>query len=137
MIPLDMDPHALEMDMGAMFGCLQSPFINTSIPDQKKRRQTAAPSTLSFSRKVPKTKDRMWETQSEEGGIATAPVNGKEVKNCISIETIVDALQSIPGMDDELFLDACHLLEDEKKAEMFVALDAARRQKWLLRKLRT
>ena len=139
MLPLDMDPHALEMDMDEMFGCLQSPVINTSIiSDQKKRRQSAAPSTLACSRKVPKTKERMiWESQSEQEGIATAPVNGKEVKNCISIETIVDALQSIPGMDDELFLDACHLLEDEKKAEMFVALDTERRQKWLLRKLRT
>ncbi|KAJ9682048.1 hypothetical protein PVL29_018098 [Vitis rotundifolia] len=136
MIPMDIDPHALEMDMDEMFGCLQSPFRNTNISDQKKRRQSAAPSTLACSRKVPKTKERMWESPSEKEGVATALVNDKEVKNCISIETIVDALQSIPGMDDELFLDACHLLEDEKKAEMFVALDAARRQKWLLRKLR-
>ncbi|KAI4348857.1 hypothetical protein L6164_009527 [Bauhinia variegata] len=53
-----------------------------------------------------------------------------------SIDNVIGVLQSIPDMDDDLILDACDFLEDERRARMFLALDANLRRKWLLRKLR-
>lgn len=53
-----------------------------------------------------------------------------------SVEKVVEAIQVLPEMDEDLILDACDFLEDEKKAKMFLALDFKLRKKWLLRKLR-
>ncbi|OWM86815.1 hypothetical protein CDL15_Pgr015851 [Punica granatum] len=59
----------------------------------------------------------------------------KERKN-YTMECAISALQAIADVDDDLLLDACDLLEDERKAKRFLALDAPLRKKWLLRKLR-
>ncbi|KAG8389531.1 hypothetical protein BUALT_Bualt02G0239000 [Buddleja alternifolia] len=56
--------------------------------------------------------------------------------NVVPIERVIAAIQELPDMDEELVLDACDLLEDEKKAKTFLALDGKLRKKWLLRKLR-
>lgn len=57
--------------------------------------------------------------------------------NSISIENVIQAVQALPDMDEDLVLDACDFLEDERKAKTFLALDAKLRKKWLIRKLRT
>ncbi|XP_061365529.1 L10-interacting MYB domain-containing protein [Gastrolobium bilobum] len=61
----------------------------------------------------------------------------KNDDNSISIENVIEAVQALPDMDEDLVLDACDFLEDEKKAKTFIALDAKLRKKWLIRKLRT
>ncbi|XP_030544450.1 L10-interacting MYB domain-containing protein isoform X3 [Rhodamnia argentea] len=62
-------------------------------------------------------------------------VNWREPKS-YTIEGAISALQEIPDIDDDILLDACDLLEEERKARTFLALDAPLRKKWLLRKLR-
>ncbi|CAN6479106.1 unnamed protein product [Victoria cruziana] len=66
-------------------------------------------------------------------GLATA---FKEVKNCQLVEKYISALSEIPGMDPDLFLAACDLLEDERKAKTFLALNMDLRKRWLIKKLR-
>lgn len=56
--------------------------------------------------------------------------------NSGSIESVIEAIQALPDMDEDLVLDACDLLEDENKAKTFMALDVKLRKKWLTRKLR-
>ncbi|KAK7830408.1 hypothetical protein CFP56_028212 [Quercus suber] len=102
----------------------------------ERKRPTETPLESQRPRKVQKTDNRMEEALSEIAGVVKRLVNKKENKNCKLIESAIDALQAIPDIDDELMLDACDLLEDEKKAKTFLALDIALRRKWLLRKLR-
>lgn len=61
----------------------------------------------------------------------------KSDDNSVAIETVIEAVQALPDMDDDLVLDACDFLEDEKKAKTFLALDVKLRKKWLIRKLRS
>lgn len=60
----------------------------------------------------------------------------EENMNTIPVEVVVAAIQALPDMDEDLVLDACDFLEDEKKAKIFLALDVKLRKKWLMRKLR-
>lgn len=52
------------------------------------------------------------------------------------VENVIEAVQRLPDMDDDLILDACDLLEDDKKSKTFLSLDVQLRKKWLIRKLR-
>ncbi|RDX88564.1 L10-interacting MYB domain-containing protein, partial [Mucuna pruriens] len=54
-----------------------------------------------------------------------------------SVDNVITVLQAIPGLDDDLILDACDFLEDERRARVFLALAPPLRKKWLLRKLRS
>ncbi|KAJ7973018.1 L10-interacting MYB domain-containing protein [Quillaja saponaria] len=60
----------------------------------------------------------------------------KDDENTVSIETVIEAVQALPDMDEDLVLDACDFLEDDNKAKTFLALDVKLRKKWLRRKLR-
>ncbi|KAL2345453.1 hypothetical protein Fmac_006738 [Flemingia macrophylla] len=69
--------------------------------------------------------------------MAVVNVSAKKNDNSILIENVIEAVQALPDMDDDLVLDACDFLEDERKAKTFLALDTKLRKKWLIRKLRT
>ncbi|KAH0987514.1 hypothetical protein GBA52_014691 [Prunus armeniaca] len=82
--------------------------------------------------------EEIQELLNEKPHIVKGLVGDEEDKDCCSIERIVAALETVPGMDDELLLEASLILEDDddKKAKMFVAMDVAARKKKLYRKLR-
>ncbi|XVE62974.1 hypothetical protein DITRI_Ditri06bG0162500 [Diplodiscus trichospermus] len=132
-IKSEMDEDALDMGFNDIFGDLQSLASEFEIPDQRKRRKTDA-SSISSLRRPPKPNQEMQHASDEKPDMVKTSLN-KEEHYYSSIESVVDALQAIPGMDDVLFLDACKLLEDEKKAQMFVAMDVDQRRRWLSRKL--
>ncbi|RDY06143.1 L10-interacting MYB domain-containing protein, partial [Mucuna pruriens] len=104
-----------------IMGDLQSSAREFKTSYGRKKRKSQAVLTSSNAGKVQKT--LLGEMQDYE----------EEKDN--SIERIVAALQTIPDLDDELFLEACLLLEDKRKARMFVAMDSSARRRWLLRKL--
>lgn len=54
------------------------------------------------------------------------------------LDQVFDVVQTMPGLDDDLILDACEFLSlDDKRAVMFMKLDERLRRKWLLKKLRS
>ncbi|KAF9604293.1 hypothetical protein IFM89_005619 [Coptis chinensis] len=46
----------------------------------------------------------------------------EENNDIISVENVMSALQAVPDIDEDLLLDACDFLEDEKKAKISLAL---------------
>ncbi|KAE9612406.1 putative Myb/SANT-like domain-containing protein [Lupinus albus] len=93
-----------------------------------KRHPPNTPETLNASKKARK--------YSEGMAVAVTSLTKKTKKeDGFCIGNVITVLQAIPDMDDDLILDACDFLEDERRARMFLALDANLRKKWLLRKL--
>ncbi|XP_035538979.1 L10-interacting MYB domain-containing protein isoform X2 [Juglans regia] len=113
----------------------QVPAGNTEPCDDQRKRPAETTSKSQRPGKAQKTGKRMEEAISEMACVVKRLVHNKENKNYKLIESAIDALQAIPDIDDELMLDACDLMEDEKKAKTFLALDITLRKKWLLRKL--
>ncbi|PON56545.1 Myb/SANT-like domain containing protein [Trema orientale] len=125
------------MGMDDIFCDLQSPAREFEISDQRKKRKSSTLSKSECSKKVQRIiKEEMEETFDEKPGLEKWLVSSGEENDHCSIESVVAALETVPDMNDELFLEACELLEDERKAKMFVAMDVTARKKWLLRKLR-
>ncbi|XP_065633538.1 L10-interacting MYB domain-containing protein isoform X2 [Quercus suber] len=107
--------------------------------DQKNKRQLE--NQLSYVHlKKPRIKDESMADALREMASAVNSLSDKkkddENSNSIPIENVIEAVQALPDMDEDLVLDACDFVEDEKKAKTFLALDVKLRKKWLLRKLR-
>uniref|UniRef100_A0A2N9I4Z3 Myb/SANT-like domain-containing protein n=1 Tax=Fagus sylvatica TaxID=28930 RepID=A0A2N9I4Z3_FAGSY len=103
---------------------------------EQKRLQPDMPQTFQLSKKARRLHGGMADVLREMAVAVTSLTKKQKQENSISTEDVIDVLQAIPDMDDDLLLDACDLLEDEKRARMFLALDAPLRKKWLMRKLR-
>lgn len=114
---------------------------DTNLNDQQKKRQLEVQPTFQPSKKAQKINDVGMEDAMQEMAVAVTTLTKKKKKkkkngNCISTKNVIDALQAIPDIDEDLLLDACDFLEDERRARMFLALDETLRKKWLTRKLR-
>ncbi|MBA0807037.1 hypothetical protein Gohar_022867 [Gossypium harknessii] len=130
------DCFASEVVLDRACGNLQTPSGDINLSDQQMKRSIATPQ-LERASKAQKTEQEMQKMLSKMAGAVTRLASKNGNKNYSTIESAVDALQALPDMDDELLLDACDLLEDERKAKTFLALDITLRKKWLLRKLRS
>ncbi|XP_039007618.1 L10-interacting MYB domain-containing protein-like [Hibiscus syriacus] len=135
-LDVETDHCASDTILDRAFGDLQTPGGDINLSDQQRKRPTAT-ADIERASKAQKTKQDMQKMLSKMTGVVTRLANKNENKNHSTIENAVDALQALPDMDDELLLDACDLLEDERKAKTFLALDVTLRKKWLLRKLRS
>ena len=107
------------------------------ISQHRKRPAEMISLDTELSKKVHRTENDVQKALSEMAGVVTRLVSMRQHHNYKAGEGAIDALQAIPDIDDELMLDACDFLEDERKAKTFMALDATLRKKWLLRKLRS
>ncbi|XP_023520773.1 uncharacterized protein LOC111784223 isoform X1 [Cucurbita pepo subsp. pepo] len=111
--------------------CRSDSFTECKTPYERKGFESSTPSTSFGSKRVKRIKEEMQEIDSSKGSLVKNMVHVVDY----SIENVVSALQSVPDMDDELFLEACKLLEDERKAKVFVAMDVTTRKRWLSKKL--
>nr|POF25565.1 uncharacterized protein CFP56_54583 [Quercus suber] len=136
-IKMEINTNTLGMGIDDIIGDTQSPVTEFEISHLRRKRKSAPSSTSACIQKVRRTIKK--ETQEAVEGkpcVVKTYLGTEEDKDYSSIECIVAALQTVPDMDDEIFLEACELLEDERKAKMFVAMDVTARRKWLLKKLR-
>ncbi|KAK7392719.1 hypothetical protein VNO78_21165 [Psophocarpus tetragonolobus] len=100
--------------------------IGENVSDHLKRHHPMTPPTLNESEKA---RDHM--------PIAVTSLTKKAKReDNFSVDNVIRVLQAIPDLDDDLILDACDFLEDERRGRIFLALAPHLRKKWLLRKLR-
>ncbi|KAL5726079.1 hypothetical protein ACHQM5_009150 [Ranunculus cassubicifolius] len=65
------------------------------------------------------------------------PFGASPTPNFTLEEKLVSALEGVTNIDTETYMQALDLLEDEKKAKIFVELPTEKRRDWLLYKLNT
>ncbi|XP_059668635.1 L10-interacting MYB domain-containing protein-like [Cornus florida] len=106
-----------------------------NLADQRKRRQSDIAQTFGRSKKVQRV-DKGMSDVLREMSVAITTLRKEDSENSTSTKKVIGTLQAMPDMDEDLLLDACDFLEDERRAMMFLALDDTLRKKWLLRKLR-
>lgn len=110
--------------------------VKNASEKQKRLKLEMCKQTFQQSKKAKRIHDGMADALREMAVVVTSLTKKPKKENSVSMEDVVDVLQAMPDMDDDLLLDACDFLEDEKKGRMFLALDASLRKKWLMRKLR-
>ncbi|XP_038700570.1 L10-interacting MYB domain-containing protein [Tripterygium wilfordii] len=125
--------NSLGLEMDGVLGDLQTHTENVASAEQRKR-----PSVILSDRRRGKVQRTSKDMQRvlEIAGVVKMLVDNRERKDHKAIENAINALQAVPDIEEELLLDGCDLLEDERKAKTFLALDITLRKKWLLRKLR-
>ncbi|KAM7273238.1 hypothetical protein ACFE04_027902 [Oxalis oulophora] len=118
-----------DMDDGVdnIYEDLVSPAREFEMPDQKRKRKSRSPTSSNPKRVVRSVKYEREEAHEQK--TLSRGVKEEECNNR-SIEMIVEALQAIPGMENEIFLEACSLLEDEKKVKKFLSMDVC--NSWLM-----
>ncbi|XP_021899032.1 uncharacterized protein LOC110815515 isoform X1 [Carica papaya] len=125
----------MNMGVDGVFIDSQIPASELEISNRKRRKSTN--SSISAPRKVRRPNKEMPETLAKKSDMIKKSVTYEDDGgDCSSIKSVVDALQAIPGMDDDLFLEACKLLQYDRQVSMFVQMNIRQRRKWLLRKLR-
>ncbi|XP_027364017.1 L10-interacting MYB domain-containing protein-like isoform X2 [Abrus precatorius] len=111
--------------------------VGKNVSGSRKRHQPKMPTTFNESKKTINHNEGM-AVALKHMAVAVTTLNKKAKKeDTFSVDYVISELQAIPDMDDDLILDACDFLEDERRARIFLALDASLRKKWLLRKLRS
>ncbi|XP_028807106.1 uncharacterized protein LOC114761834 isoform X2 [Neltuma alba] len=110
---------------------------STEIKDYGKKRGGEMPPDSKPLDKKRKKDQRIRKALSDMADAVKKLMNKKDNSNDRSFQNAISALQAMPDIDEELVMDACDLLEDERKAKTFLALDVSLRKKWLLRKLRS
>ncbi|GAU28812.1 hypothetical protein TSUD_21490 [Trifolium subterraneum] len=114
------------------------PSVGKNVSSQKKRHQTKLPPTLNEPKKARNNYNKGMSVALKNMAVAVTSLTKKTKKeDNFSVGNVITVLQAIPDLDDDLILDACDFLEDEKRARMFLALPAHLRKKWLLKNLRS
>ena len=129
-IKMEINTNTLGMGIDDIIGDTQSRAMEFDISHLRRKRKSAPLSTSACIQKVRRTMKK--ETQEAVYGkpcVVKTYLGPEEDKDYSSIECIVAALQTVPDMDDEIFLEACELLEDERKAKMFMAMDVIAQRK--------
>lgn len=125
-----------------MFANEEMSHEDTSDGMQGSSQQTRArPSSSSHSKRLLKRRrssDVMLKMMSamaaDIGRIADALT---ENNKAVCLDELFEMVQTIPGFDDDLIIEACEYLSfDERRAMMFMKLNERLRKKWLLKRLR-
>ncbi|KAK4281745.1 hypothetical protein QN277_013202 [Acacia crassicarpa] len=109
-----------------------------NVPGHQKRHKPEMPRNCNESKKARHCDGEVLDALKRRMvAISVSSLTKKTKKeDKFSMDNVISVLQTIPDMDDDLILDACDFLEDERRARMFLALNTNLRKKWLMRKLR-